>query len=74
MTNVTTPVLMADLPPTPWAAERRKKARCSKNLHNRRKNAVSELNFAPFRVSRDVISVPASNFAFAGSEVRHVAA
>lgn len=74
MISFNTPVLAADLPPTPHAADRRKKARCSEVIQNRRKNAVLEPDFTPLLASRDVISAAASNFVFAGSEVLHVAA
>lgn len=74
MTTSTTSIVGADAPPTPRAADRQIKARCSENLPDRRKNAVLELDFAPLLASRDVISAPASNFVLAGSEVHHVAA
>ncbi len=74
MISFNIPVVMADMPPTPRAAERRKKARCSKILHNRRKNTVLEVNSAPLLSPKMTVRAVLLNYHFAGSEVLHVSA
>lgn len=74
MNMITIPVLMADMPPTPSAAERRKKVRCSEIIQNRRKNTVSELKFLSLLGPKITVRAVLLNYLFAGSGVCHVAA
>jgi len=74
MLSFNIPDFAPDPPPTPSAIDRPIKALCGDILSKRRRIAGLEQKSAPLRVSRDVISAPASNFVSAGREVCRVAA
>lgn len=74
MININIPFLLAGMPPTPRPADWQIKLRYGEILRNRGKNAVSEANSTSLLCPQNIVGAVASNFVFAGSEVRYVAA
>lgn len=64
MNTSTTSIVGADAPPTPRAADRQIKARCSENLPDRRKNVVSGANSAPLLCPQSRVGALRPNYLF----------